>query len=97
MAAGIQPTQAIINAQAGQLVLNCRNSLQQILFFNDYLNNLGQSGLIALGFSSGDATLLLDVYENMAAVASMCMGSAYTGPTLPFNFLAQTIPLWGGN
>jgi hypothetical protein len=95
--AGIQPTQAGINQQAGQIVLNARNALQQILFFNDYLNDTGQDGLVALGFSADDAALLLGVFANMAAVSSMCMGEAYTGPALPFNFLGQTIPLWGGN
>jgi hypothetical protein len=90
------PNFGIINAQAGQIVLDARNALQRILFFNDYVQNLGHDGLVTLGFSSDDANLMLAVYGNLAAVANMCLGAAYTGPSLPFNFLAQTIPLWAG-
>lgn len=85
-----------INSQAGQIVLNARDSFQRILFFNDYIQEMGQAGLINLGFSSDDATLLLSVYQNLSAIATVCLGGAYTGPPLPFNFLAQTIPLWAG-
>jgi hypothetical protein len=40
---------------------------------------------------------MLSVYANLAAVANMCLGAEYTGPPLPFNFLAQTIPMWAGS
>jgi hypothetical protein len=96
MAAGIQPTQAQINLQAGQIILASRNSLQAILFFDQYLNSIGHAGLMALGFADADATELLSVYSNMSSVVNMCFGQPYVGPTLPFNFLAQTVPLWGG-
>lgn len=90
------PNLGTLQQQAGQIVLDARTSLQRIIFFNQYLQFLGQSGLVALGLSSDDAALLLAVYGNLAAVANVCMGQPYTGPTLPFNFLAQTVPLWGG-
>lgn len=90
------PNFGVINQTAGQIVLDARNSLQRILFFNDYIQNLGHDGLVALGFSSGDADLLLAVYGNMASVSNMCLGLPYNGPSLPFNFLAQTIPFWAG-
>jgi hypothetical protein len=96
MTAGIQPTQNSINNQAGQIVLNARNAIQQIIFFNDYLQDLTAGTLVSLGFSDTDAASLLSVFANMAAIASACQGAAYTGPELPFNFLAQTVPLWGG-
>lgn len=96
MTAGLQPSVSGINTAAGQIVLNARAALQQIIFFNDYLLFLGQEGLVTLGFDSTDATLLLAVFANLAAVANTCMGAAYTGPTLPFNFMAQSIPFWGG-
>lgn len=96
MAAGLQPTQAQINLQAGQIVLNARNSLQAILFFYQYLSSIGHAGLMTLGYTDEDATELLSVYTNMASVVNMCFGLPYTGPALPFNFLAQTVPLWGG-
>lgn len=96
MTAGIQPTQAQINLQAGQIILAARNSLQAILFFYQYLSSIGHAGLMDLGFTDPDATELLTVYGNMSSVVNMCFGQPYAGPALPFNFLAQTVPLWGG-
>jgi hypothetical protein len=90
------PNFGLLSQQAGQIVIDARNVLQRIQFFNDYIQALGQDGLVALGFSADDATLMLAVYENLDAVANVCTGQDYTGPPLPFNFTAQTIPLWGG-
>jgi hypothetical protein len=97
MTAGIQPNQSQLNNQAGQIILNARAAIQQIIFFNDYLNVLGSGGLIALGYTTEDAALMLAVFGNMATIANTCNGGQYVGPPLPFNFLEQTIPLWGGN
>lgn len=91
------PNFGLINAQAGQIVIDARNVLQRIQFFNDYVQNLGVDGLVALGFTQADAELLIAVYGNLDAVANVCTGQAYNGPALPFNFMAQTIPLWGGS
>jgi hypothetical protein len=91
------PNFGVINQQAGQIVLEARGSLQKIIFFNQYLQSLGKANLVILGFTSDDADLLLGVYGNLAAVANTCMGAPYAGPPLPFNFLAQTVPLWGGS
>lgn len=90
------PNFGLINAQAGQIVIDARNVLQRVQFFNDYIQNLGVNGLVALGFTSDDAALLLAIYGNLDAVANVCTGQTYNGPPLPFNFMAQTIPLWGG-
>lgn len=91
------PNFGLINSQAGQIVLDARNALQRILFFNDYIQEMGLNGLVALGFSSDDAALMLSVYQNLSAIANVCLGSSYSGPPLPFNFLAQTIPMWAGS
>ena|ERR1700744_6775367 len=90
------PNFGLLNQTAGQIVLDARNVLQRIQFFNDYIQDLGSDGLVALGFTAEDAALLLAVYGNLDAVANVCTGQAYAGPALPFNFMAQTIPLWGG-
>ena len=90
------PNFGLINQQAGQIVLDARNVLQRIQFFNDYIQVLGEAGLVALGFTPEDAALLLAVYGNLDSVANVCTGQNYAGPALPFNFMAQTIPLWGG-
>jgi len=96
MSAGTAPTLAQVNNQATQIVLNARNSLQSLLYFDMYLQTIGQDGLVALGMSADDATTLLTVYANLAAVANMCNGGAYNGPALPYNFLTSTAELWNG-
>lgn len=96
MAAGIQPNLGTINQQAGTLMVNLRNSIQQAQAFFDYLNNLGVPGLVALGMTNGDATTLLTAYTNLAALSAVFYGQPYAGPTLPFNFYTQIVPLTGG-
>lgn len=96
MAIGAAPTQSSINNQATSIILNARNALQQIIFFNMYLQSLGADGLTGLGFATTDASSLLEIFEDLAAVAAMCNGSAYAGPTLPYNFLEATVPTWNG-
>jgi hypothetical protein len=97
MTAGVQPTVSSINNQAGQYVLAIRDDFENIINHNSYLNELGQAGLVALGFSTNDAALLLAIFGNLSQIAAAYQGGNYAGPALPFNFESQTIPLWGGN
>jgi hypothetical protein len=98
MAIGNQPTWAGLNSTATQLVLAARNDLQAIINFNAYLETLGTTALEALAANDPTATTdvaeLLAIFGNLASVAQVCNGEAYNGPTLPFDFVAQTIPLW---
>jgi hypothetical protein len=96
MAPGIQPNLGQLNQQSGQLLVNLRNSIQQAQAFYDYLSGLGVSGLVVLGMSNPDATALLAVYTNLAALSAVFYGQAYAGPALPFNFYQQLVPLTGG-
>lgn len=86
-----------LNNQAGQIVTSLRDSFEAVHRFNLYVQNLGSSGLVALGFSSGDASLMLAVFGNLDQIRSAYVGGAYAGPALPFDFQGQTVPLWGGN
>lgn len=99
MPVGIQPSLAQLNQQAGQIILQARAALQQILFFNLYLQTLGQAGLTTdpLNATVEDATNLLATFLGLAAIANVCNGGAYEGPALPYNFLASTADFWGGN
>jgi hypothetical protein len=97
MSIGVPPSQSSLNNQAGQYVLSLRNDFENAVNFNDYLNSLGQAGMVALGFSSEDADLMIAIFGNIASIATVYTGGNYTGPNLPFDFQAQTIPLWGGN
>lgn len=90
------PNFGLLNQQAGQIAIDFRDGCQRVINFNNYLQNLGKPALITLGFTSADADLLLAIYGNLSAVAMVCEGGNYTGPGLPFDFIAQTIPVWGG-
>lgn len=96
MAAGITPNINTLNQQAGNLMVNLRNSIQQAQAFYDYLTTLGVPGLVSLGMTNPDATALLAAYTNLSALSAVFYGEPYTGPTLPFNFYTQIVPLTGG-
>lgn len=96
MTAGFQPTVASINTQAGQIAVGTRNNIMQIVQFNAYIQSIGQQGLVDLGFASADATALLQIFSDMNTVAELCQGQTYTGPTLPHDFVDESLPLWGG-
>ena|ERR1700722_5514214 len=101
MAVGNQVTWQQLNSQAGQVIINARNALQAVIFFNLSLLALGQDGLEALATAASDADAttdaeaLLTTFADLNAVAEMCNG----GPSpsdVPKNFLAETAPFWGG-
>jgi hypothetical protein len=97
MAAGNQPTAATINALAGQKAIGLRDAVYEAIRFNAYLTALGgQTFLVGLGMSSGDAAAMVAAYGNMASWAAVFPGGAYNGPALPFNFESNSTPLWGG-
>lgn len=97
MAIGNQPTMGTLNGIAGNLTVTLRNTMLSIQQYTDYIEGLGQPGLIALGFSSTDAALLLSIFANLNAIITACTGGAYTGPPLPHDFVSEAIPLWGGS
>lgn len=96
MAAGIQPNLSTLNQQAGALMVNLRNSIQQAQAFFDYLSTVGTAGLEGLGMTTDDADLLMAAYTNLSALSAVFYGQAYAGPELPFNFYNQIVPLTGG-
>lgn len=97
MSVGIQQTQNGLNQQAGQLLLALRQDMFQVQAFNAYIQQLGSDGLQAMGFTSDDAALLLTTFAAVDSIRAMAMGGAYTGPTLPFDFLDAAVPFTGGN
>jgi hypothetical protein len=96
MTVGIPPNLGLLNIQAGTLLVNLRNAVQQAQAFGDYISLQGEAGLMAMGMAQADAAELLDVYANLQALAGAFYGLPYTGPALPFNFYHQIVPLTGG-
>ena len=94
MTAGIQPTQAQVNQNAGALALNLRAAMQSIVNFQAWLSTQGASGLEALGFTAGDAATLISSVGNMSTLASIYQGTVTQAST--FNYEANSNALWGG-
>lgn len=93
MAIGNQPNVAQINSQAAQIAMAFRANAQAALQFQAYVVGLGQAGLVALGFASGDATALLAAANYMATLAQVYQGTATQGST--FNFQNALVALTG--
>ena len=96
MAIGNQPSMTTLNGIAGNLTVTLRNTMVGIQQYNSYIQFLGTGGLTALGFSTADATSMLAIFANLDAIITACTGGDYTGPPLPYDFLAEAVPLWGG-
>jgi hypothetical protein len=95
MAAGVQPTQAQVNQNAGALALNLRSAMQAIVNFQAWLAaTQTAASLEALGFSAADAATLISSVGNMSTLASIYAGTATQPAT--FNYEANSNALWGG-
>lgn len=101
MAVGNQVTWQQLNSQAGQVIINAREALQDIIFFYLSLVAIGLPELEAMATAANDATAnadaqaLLNTFTDLNEVAQMCNGGPVP-PNAPKNFLAETAPFWGG-
>ena len=94
MPVGQQTTEAGVNGILTTLSLQLREVCQDILQQQAYLNKLGSSGLQALGFTSPEATQVLDDANHMGTVAQVYKGTATQGSL--FNFDDFLTHLWAG-
>lgn len=102
MAIGNDPNTAQINSQIAQLASQWRTIAQQTQAFQAYVVALGSAGLIAKGFTSGDAAAILQQSAYMATLAGVYQGtvqqggSGGTGASL-FNFQNALVAVTGPN
>lgn len=95
MSAGIQPNTNTVNQTAGQLVTTLRDTLQEIVNFNNWVTAFGgASALETLGFSVNDANTIISTFGNLNTLSNVANGTATQGST--FNYIANTQALWGG-
>lgn len=95
MAAGIQPSLAIINQQIGGLTLGLRDNFQSVLNFNNWLTaNGGTTFLEALGMTTEDAQTVVSTYGNLSVLAGIWLGQGTQ--QAQFNYYANSEALWGG-
>lgn len=94
MAIGNQASVAGINQTLGSLAISLRDRCDDINNFFEWVNSLGQAGLVALGFSSGDATSVINMASYLHTISGVYYGTVTQG-TL-FNFDNALCGLWGG-
>jgi hypothetical protein len=100
MTAGNQPTPATINNIVSGLALSLRNNFQNIVNVNSWLLSVGAGNPVAVleaapfSFSAPDAAVIVSALGNMADLAAKYQGGS-GGTALPFNYMANTEPLWG--
>jgi hypothetical protein len=94
MSVGVQATQSGVNNNLTSLAIQLRNLLRQISDQQEFVTGLGSTGLQALGFTSGDATSVLNFYSYMNTIAGVYFGTATQGTT--FDFDNALSALWGG-
>lgn len=100
MAIGNIPTVAQLNGQAAQLAAMFRTTAQQAQYFQAYITELGQAGLVTLGYTAADATTMIQMAGYMNTLAGIYLGTVQqggtggTGATL-FNFQNALVPLTG--
>jgi len=102
MAIGNDPNMAQINSQIAQLAGTWRSTAQQTLAFQAYVVGLGTAGLIAKGFTSGDATSIINMANYMGTLAGVYGGTVQQGGTggtgaSLFNFQSALIAVTGPN
>jgi hypothetical protein len=95
MTVGVQQDWNGLNNQAGQIALNVRNAMQTVTNFTDWFATLQTSDLEAMGGDDTDIATLQQVMANLAALAQIYQGQPVS-LTLPFNFMDDIAPMWGG-
>jgi hypothetical protein len=88
---GSQPTEAGLNQSLTAYAQNLRNTMQAITNWTIQVQNLGTSGLVALGFTSGDAASFLQFAGYLSTVAGCYNGTVQQGGSggtgaITFNF-----------
>ena len=95
MTAGNQPSVSGINSTVGGFAITLRSTFQAIMNYNAWLSAYGgATALEALGFTAGDAAVIISSVGNMATLANVAYGTATQGTE--FNYIANTEGLWGG-
>jgi hypothetical protein len=78
MTAGFQVTQVQVNNQAGSLAVGIRTIFQQIVEFQNWLDEVGSAGLEALGFVADDAATLISAFNDLNDLNNIYNGAAST-------------------
>jgi len=84
-----------LNARLGDAAVSLRSTMEQVLTLWAFVQQQGEAGLQALGFSADDAAAYFQAANYMQTVAGIYFGTA-TQPT-DFNFDSALALIRGGN
>jgi len=96
VAVGTQPSVASMDQNLTNAAVQLRNVLQTISNLSNEINGQGTglATLEAIGYSSGDATTVLNMLSYMNTIAGVYYGTATQGTD--FNFNQALGQLWAG-
>ena len=90
-------TQAQVTAAAQQRLMAHRQALEGCNDFYQWLSAYSSSDLVALGFSSADASSILTAFADAHEEYVLHTGGGLGSYTLPYNFSASQNTLIGPN
>ncbi|MFI7125981.1 hypothetical protein ACIBQ1_09825 [Nonomuraea sp. NPDC050153] len=85
MVAGLQVTQAEINAVSGTIARSVFAALSDVQEFKAWLDSVSVTDLEALGFSTADANTLKSAFADLADLAGVFQSGA-AARTLPYDY-----------
>jgi len=85
MAVGNPVNPGLVNQQLGQVVANLRNACTAARNFQNQITGLGTAGLVAGGFTSDDATAMVDAANYANTIAAVFFGTAAQTPAFDFD------------
>lgn len=94
MAVGYPVTKAGVDAQAMQLVLDLRNTLEQIAKMKVWLDGQSEADLIALGYTGGEGgevALLKSSFTDLANLHKVAIGQQSQAEANDFLFFARRL------
>jgi len=65
---GVSVTMQDLNFRAGEITTLINDNLNKALEIKQYLDGVGHAGLVALGFSDGDADILISAFNDLEGV-----------------------------
>lgn len=94
MAVGTGTSQSNVNANLTGYAIQMRNLCDAIRNEQEGIVDLGLAGLEALGFSSGDAQTVLNMWSYMNTISGVYYGTATQGSEFDFDNALSV--LWAG-
>lgn len=93
MSVGFPATKLDIDARAGQLALQLRDTLLQIQQFNTWLLATPDANLTGLspGYTAGEVATLKSAYADLAQLAAVYQGTATRTPAYNYQTFAKLL------